>query len=144
MKSWPKPIAQEQAKLVLLDVLFFFVSIFMAVWNFSFQTILFGVLLTGGYTYFLYRRYRKIQSGYDVFDGECIEIKKNPITLKYAYRFKSRYGILVHGRKLAVAKGFQFRFYLPKGTLNRIRQGKENIYEYYGYEHLPDEEKSDD
>lgn len=149
MKNWPKPIAQEQAKLVLLDVLFFFVSVFMAVWSFSFQTILFGVLLTGGYTYFLYRRYRKIQSGYDIFDGECIEIKKNRIaqaftSQKFTYRFKNKYSIVVHGRKIAVAKGFQYRFYLPKGTLERIRRGNENVYEYYGYEYLPDRNENED
>lgn len=147
MKSWPKPIVQEQAKLIMLDILFFLVSIFMMIWSFSFQTILFGILLTLGYTFFLYRRYRKIQSGYDIYDGECIEIKQNRIaqaftSQKFTYRFKNKYSIVVHGRKLAVAKGFRFRFYLPKGTLERVRRGNENIYEYYGYEYLPD--SSDD
>lgn len=144
MKSWPKPIVREQAKLVMLDALFFLVSIFMIIWSFSLQTVLFAALLTGGYTYFLYRRYRKIQSGYDVFDGECIETKQNRIaqaftSQKFTYRFKNKYSIVVHGRKLAVAKGFRFRFYLPKGTLERVRRGKEDVYEYYGFEYLPDQ-----
>jgi hypothetical protein len=66
-------------------------TVFMAVWVWSAQTFVLGLILFFGYLFFVIRHTRAAVRGYDIFEGLCMNKNYNQITHSYTYHFSGNF-----------------------------------------------------
>lgn len=136
MNNLPAPIAREKARMYMIAGALLMASVFMVAWTRQIQTAIIGILLVGGYVFFIYRHFHAASKGYDVFEGECVGRAYNPVTHLVMYSFAGRSKIRLAGRKLPILKGQWVRLYLPKGSVSKAESKSQTLQEFYGYEEI--------